>query len=124
MINQSTPVIDQYIAKIKLKSSDFTLEEVESFAQKLVKGLELKVLKKTSHAFEPCGITLIFILAQSHLAIHTWPESGLLHIDLVSCAKIDGEKFKKLLVDIFNETGLLSVEVKHLSSPSEESRFH
>lgn len=115
MTNQSTPVIDQYIAKLKLKSSDFTIEEVKGFAIKIVKGLGLKVLKKISHAFEPCGITFIFILAQSHLAIHTWPESGLLHIDLVSCVKIDGEKFEKLLRNIFNETGLLAIEIKQLS---------
>jgi S-adenosylmethionine decarboxylase len=46
----------------------------------------------TSHVIFPNGaITLVLILAESHLAIHTWPEEDLIAIDLFSCGAIDGE---------------------------------
>jgi len=46
----------------------------------------------TSHVIFPNGaITLVLILAESHLAIHTWPEEDLIAIDLFSCGGIDGE---------------------------------
>ncbi len=46
----------------------------------------------TSHVIFPNGaITLVLILAESHLSIHTWPEESLIAIDLFSCGTIDGE---------------------------------
>jgi S-adenosylmethionine decarboxylase len=47
----------------------------------------------TSHVVFPNGaITLVLILAESHLSIHTWPEESLIAIDLFSCGAIDGER--------------------------------
>jgi S-adenosylmethionine decarboxylase len=46
----------------------------------------------TSHVVFPNGaITLVLILAESHLSIHTWPEENLIAIDLFSCGAIDGQ---------------------------------
>jgi S-adenosylmethionine decarboxylase len=47
---------------------------------------------KTSHVTFPNGaVTLVLILAESHLSIHTWPEDQAIAIDLFSCGGIDGE---------------------------------
>jgi len=46
-----------------------------------------------SHVVFPNGaVTLVLILAESHLAIHTWPEDNLIAIDLFSCGAIDGRR--------------------------------
>jgi S-adenosylmethionine decarboxylase len=46
-----------------------------------------------SHVIFPNGaITLVLILAESHLSIHTWPEESLIAIDLFSCGSIDGQR--------------------------------
>ena len=46
-----------------------------------------------SHVIFPNGaITLVLILAESHLSIHTWPEENLIAIDLFSCGAIDGPR--------------------------------
>lgn len=59
----------------------------------------------TSHVLFPNGaITLVLILAESHLSIHTWPEERLIAIDLFSCGAIDGQRVLDEL------TGALSLE--------------
>ena len=46
-----------------------------------------------SHVVFPNGaVTLVLILAESHLSIHTWPEENLIAIDLFSCGSIDGQR--------------------------------
>jgi S-adenosylmethionine decarboxylase len=53
-----------------------------------------------SHVVFPNGaITLVLILAESHLSIHTWPEENLIAIDLFSCGAIDGQAVLNELTD-------------------------
>ena len=35
--------------------------------------------------FEPQGVTGTVLLAESHIAIHTWPESGFVTVDVYVC---------------------------------------
>lgn len=37
------------------------------------------------HQFEPHGVTGVVLLAESHLAIHTWPEIGFVSVDVYVC---------------------------------------
>ncbi|MBO0817402.1 MAG: S-adenosylmethionine decarboxylase [Actinobacteria bacterium] len=47
----------------------------------------------TSHVIFPNGaVTLVLILAESHLAIHTWPEENLIAVDLFSCGAIAADR--------------------------------
>jgi S-adenosylmethionine decarboxylase len=47
----------------------------------------------TSHVIFPNGaVTLVLILAESHLAIHTWPEENLIAVDLFSCGTIAADR--------------------------------
>jgi len=48
------------------------------------------VLDASQVIFPNGAITLVLILAESHLSIHTWPEEDLIAIDLFSCGAIDG----------------------------------
>jgi S-adenosylmethionine decarboxylase len=48
---------------------------------------------ETSHVVFPNGaLTVVLILAESHLSVHTWPEESLIAIDLFSCGSIDGQR--------------------------------
>jgi S-adenosylmethionine decarboxylase len=49
------------------------------------------VLDTANVVFPNGAITLVLILAESHLSVHTWPEESLVAIDLFSCGAIDGE---------------------------------
>jgi S-adenosylmethionine decarboxylase len=60
-----------------------------------------------SHVIFPNGaITLVLILAESHLSIHTWPEEDLIAIDLFSCGAIDGNKVIGELVRLLRLEGV------------------
>jgi S-adenosylmethionine decarboxylase proenzyme len=45
----------------------------------------LTVVGDCFHQFEPQGVTGTVLLAESHLAIHTWPEHGFVTIDVYVC---------------------------------------
>jgi S-adenosylmethionine decarboxylase len=38
------------------------------------------------HEFEPQGVTGAAVLSESHIAVHTWPEHGLLFVDIATCS--------------------------------------
>jgi S-adenosylmethionine decarboxylase len=43
------------------------------------------LLALISHQFEPQGVTGLALLAESHMSIHTWPESGYAAVDVFTC---------------------------------------
>ena len=43
------------------------------------------VLNLVSYKFEPHGVTAIALLSESHLSIHTWPESNYSAVDIFTC---------------------------------------
>ena len=45
------------------------------------------VLNLISNKFEPQGVTAIALLAESHISIHTWPESHYSAVDIFTCGK-------------------------------------
>ena len=53
-------------------------------AAKLANALVLNIVSKK---FEPYGVTAIALLAESHLSIHTWPESQYSAIDIFTCGR-------------------------------------
>lgn len=44
-----------------------------------------KILQKMEHCFDPYGYTALFLLAESHLAIHTFPEEEKSYVEISSC---------------------------------------
>ena len=45
------------------------------------------VLNLISNKFKPQGVTAIALLAESHISIHTWPESNYSAVDIFTCGK-------------------------------------
>lgn len=45
----------------------------------------LTVVGEAFYQFEPHGVTGTVLLAESHIAIHTWPESGFVTVDVYVC---------------------------------------
>lgn len=43
---------------------------------------ELNKLGEVYHDFQPAGFTAVICLSESHIAVHTWPESGRVNLDI------------------------------------------
>jgi len=62
-------------------------KEIEKILIEAVKKAKNIPLKVTIHKFSPQGITGVVLLAESHLAIHSWPEIDYLAIDIFTCGE-------------------------------------
>ena len=51
----------------------------------MVSAVGLTTMDATFHTFDGGGFTGTVVLAESHLAIHTWPESGFVTVDVYVC---------------------------------------
>jgi S-adenosylmethionine decarboxylase len=69
------------------------------------------ILCEDAMVFPNRAVTLVFILAESHLSIHTWPEEGAMAVDLFSCGHIDGER---LIADLAKRFELREVTVRNI----------
>jgi len=45
------------------------------------------VIAHSFHRFEPHGVSGVIVLAESHFAIHTWPEHNYAALDLFTCGQ-------------------------------------
>jgi S-adenosylmethionine decarboxylase proenzyme len=43
------------------------------------------IVESCFHRFMPHGVSGVVVIAESHLAIHTWPEYGYASVDLYTC---------------------------------------
>ncbi len=63
------------------------------------------IVQKCFHMFSPHGVSGVVIIAESHLAIHTWPELGYAAVDLFTCGeKCDPKVAYEFLKKKFNST--------------------
>lgn len=50
------------------------------------------VVTHSFHHFSPYGVSGAVIIAESHLAIHTWPEHRFAAVDFFTCGAVDMER--------------------------------
>ena len=76
---------------LELYRCDYEKLNDESFLRcslnKAAKSAKATVLNLVSNKFEPQGVTAIALLAESHISIHTWPESNYSAVDVFTCGK-------------------------------------
>ena len=76
---------------LELYRCDYAKLNYESFLRctlnNAAKLANATVLDLISNKFEPQGVTAIALLAESHISIHTWPESNYSAVDIFTCGK-------------------------------------
>ena len=76
---------------LELYKCDFEKLNDESFLRctlnRAAKLAKATVLNLISNKFEPQGVTAIALLAESHISIHTWPESNYSAVDIFTCGQ-------------------------------------
>ena len=57
------------------------------------------ILDKAMHIFSPNGLTIVYLLSESHASLHTYPEYGHCFIDLFTCGDhCSPEKFHEVML--------------------------
>ena len=97
-------VIDIYDCKVNIDDLDI----IKNILLESAKEAALHVVDIVFHKFEPIGISGVVVLAESHIAIHTWPEYNFVAADAFTCGtKMDPKE-------------VLSIIAKKLESSSHE----
>jgi S-adenosylmethionine decarboxylase proenzyme len=57
------------------------------------------------------GISGVVVIAESHLAIHTWPEHAFAAVDLFTCGRVDAERGLDVLRRAFRCARMETLEI-------------
>lgn len=73
---------------------------VEKLMDDIIQSSSLTLIDKKFNQFAPHGVTGIYLLEESHLSAHSWPENGYIALDLFSCIALDDStKIKNIIED-------------------------
>lgn len=106
-----------------------SIDKVEKYMIDSALECGATIVQKCFHMFSPYGVSGVVIIAESHLAIHTWPELGYAAVDLFTCGtKCDPKVAYEFLKNKFSskrasftelKRGILSNESKVVEKPFE-----
>jgi S-adenosylmethionine decarboxylase len=69
-----------------------TLDDPERIRRHMLAAAEkvgATVVGEVFHRFSPQGVSGSVVIAESHLSIHTWPETGYVAVDIYTCGGLD-----------------------------------
>ncbi|MEM1538902.1 MAG: adenosylmethionine decarboxylase [Candidatus Bathyarchaeia archaeon] len=77
-------------------------ENLRVILDRVVARSGLHVISSSFHQFEPYGVSAVYLLSESHLSVHTWPEHGYVALDIFTCGN-DGPAWRafELLLEEF-----------------------
>jgi len=89
------------------------LATVDEICQRLIGSLQLRVIgQRQAHQFgPPHGVTALYLLSESHLACHTYPEHGLATWNLVCCRDVAEWPWRG---ELERALGATSIEIRRL----------
>lgn len=59
------------------------------------------IIKSVFHQFSPQGVTGVVVVAESHIAIHTWPEKNYAAVDYFTCNEnMDYKKVFNIIAEV------------------------
>lgn len=80
-----------------IKSTSTDNKKLSDFYKKCLLESGFKIIGEIDYTFTPQGYTKLFLLCESHFAIHTFPEHNKIYIELSSCNKQKYKQFMKIL---------------------------
>ena len=89
-MKSNSPRYTHIISDIQYKGN---LPDIEKKMDEAIAEVnELHVIQKFKYLFNPIGISLFYVLAESHISIHTWEEYNTMNIDFFTCGTSNPEK--------------------------------
>lgn len=106
------------------------INEVDAIEGILLEGTRKSgatIISHNFHKFSPHGVSGMVVIAESHVAIHTWPEYGYAAVDIFTCGEnIDPWVIQEHLREQFESSNVSSMELKRglfKVQPGEELLF-
>lgn len=91
-----------------------SLEELKNMFDYICKTYDYNILNKAEHVFSPQGITMIYMLSESHMSIHTFPEKNYASMDIYTCREypnndvyIEIQEYLKKMFDSSDESFII-----------------
>jgi len=91
-----------------------SLEELKNMFDYICKTYDYNILNKAEYIFSPQGITMIYMLSESHISIHTFPEKNYVAMDIYTCREypnndiyIEIQEYLKKIFDSSDESFLI-----------------
>ena len=88
--------------------------------QEAIKKTKHNLLELNSRKFTPVGVTVLGILAESHISLHTYPEIGYVGVDIFTCGKNRPEPILEYLQEKF---GAKEVNWQYLGACGSGNKF-
>ena len=96
-----------------LERFDPDVARVQQIMVSAAKEANAEVLKVAFHRFQPQGVSGVVVIAESHLSIHTWPESGYAAVDFYTCGDhTDPWRACEYAAKRLGATSMLTTEVR------------
>lgn len=93
--------------------------QMESLLREAAASAGATLLSVHVHHFQPHGLSGVAILAESHLAIHTWPELGYAAVDAFTCGDhVDPRKAVDVLEEGLESSWTTTMEMSRGIQPS------
>jgi len=80
-----------------------SLNNMLSLLDTICKKYDFSILEKVEHSFNPEGISILYLLSESHLSIHTFPEKSYIAFDLYTCRQYDDNTIYNEIYDYLIE---------------------
>lgn len=103
MDTRSQHLLFDAVLEREIQESD--IETIKSVIEK-----NLTVVSRIEHKFSPHGETIVFILAESHFSIHTYPENNYISMDIYVCNM--QTDLNKILEEIKEKVPFVKTEMK------------
>src|SRR6056297_1686798 len=89
------------------------VDYIENALIEATKASKATIITHNFHKFNPHGVSGVVVIAESHVAIHTWPEYGYAAVDIFTCGEtIDPWVIQEHLKEYFESKNVSSMEMK------------
>ena len=90
-------LLNLYDCPFDILNNELFLTQVITEAALSTRATLLKVISKQFH---PQGVTVLALLSESHISIHTWPEKGTAAVDIYTCGECRPELGCHRIIDM------------------------
>lgn len=115
--DENIPIINHTVIEARGLAFNFlnSNRNLRAACDTFCNSIGVSVVERRIHHFDPIGKTVFYVLEESHLSLHTWPEKGYLHMDLVTCSMKEKSPIEvaTLFYNDFKPTHMRHMKIKY-----------